>query len=504
MGERVVTSAANVEPSTRAAEQEPQRDSWLDRYRWGVTITDFVVIAAAVFIGQGLRYGFGRGLTDIPPGFHLPVYAVTIAFIVGWLLALRIAGASDRQVLAAGPTEFNRVIAACFAFFGFCAILAISFKLMVPRGLFAIVFPLGTLVLLGSRLLWRRAIDRRRSEGRCMHSVLVVGDQASTCSLVERLAGSPELGYRVVGVCTPNLIDSKEIEAHLACSALGRFPVYTGLEALGDAVRETGADAVAVAGTGVLHESSVRELAWTLDAEDVELLIAPGLAGISGPRITVRPEAGLPLLHVEGPQHAQANRANKVVFDKVMASLALLAVSPLMMLIALAVKLDSRGPVFYRGERVGADLEPFPMWKFRTMVDGADRMRSELATQDEGNGVLFKIRDDPRVTRVGRFLRRYSLDELPQLFNVVRGEMSMVGPRPPLREEVERYEGPVIRRMLVRPGMTGMWQVSGRSDLSWDDSVQLDLLYVENWSMAGDLMILAQTARAVLAKDGAY
>lgn len=218
----------------------------------------------------------------------------------------------------------------------------------------------------------------------------------------------------------------------------------------------------------------------------------------------LRPVAGLPLLHIDKPTYQGATKFRKATVDRVGATLLLLMILPVLVAIAVAVKLDSAGPVFYRATRIGLNNQPFLMWKFRSMVVDADSMRASLAAVDEGAGVLFKVRDDPRVTRVGRFIRRYSLDELPQLFNVVDGSMSLVGPRPPLREEVEQYDGRVARRMLVKPGMTGLWQVSGRSDLSWEESVRLDLSYVENWSATQDLVILWRTARAVIGKDGAY
>jgi lipopolysaccharide/colanic/teichoic acid biosynthesis glycosyltransferase len=175
------------------------------------------------------------------------------------------------------------------------------------------------------------------------------------------------------------------------------------------------------------------------------------------------------------------------------------------LLAALAVKLTSRGPVFYRSERIGLDGKPFQMIKFRTMIDGADKQVGALeALNESAGGVLFKIREDPRVTRVGRVLRRYSIDELPQFFNVLRRDMSVVGPRPPLRREVDTYDYQVRRRLLVLPGITGLWQVSGRADLPWEESVRLDLRYVENWSLAMDLMILWRTVFAVLKREGAY
>ena len=218
----------------------------------------------------------------------------------------------------------------------------------------------------------------------------------------------------------------------------------------------------------------------------------------------MRPVAGLPLIHVEKPQYHGAKKFQKRAFDTVFSATALLCGLPLLLMIAIAIKLSSTGPVFYRQQRIGLDGTPFQMIKFRTMVVGADKMVGDLADLNEGRGVLFKIRKDPRVTPIGRVLRKYSLDELPQFLNVLAGEMSVVGPRPPLATEVELYDDDTMRRMLLRPGITGLWQVSGRSDLSWEDSVRLDLFYVENWSMMADLLIALKTLRVVLNHTGAY
>jgi len=192
------------------------------------------------------------------------------------------------------------------------------------------------------------------------------------------------------------------------------------------------------------------------------------------------------------------------VVDRTGAALGLLLLAPLFFGLALAVRLSSPGPVFHRQTRHGRHNRPFTMWKFRTMVADAEARREQLSTANESEGPMFKMRRDPRVTRVGHALRRTSLDELPQLLNVLRGDMSLVGPRPPLPDEVSRYDERELRRLAVRPGLTGLWQVSGRSDLSWQETVSLDLWYVDNWSVATDMGLLARTVRAVTDGRGAY
>jgi exopolysaccharide biosynthesis polyprenyl glycosylphosphotransferase len=270
------------------------------------------------------------------------------------------------------------------------------------------------------------------------------------------------------------------------------------------AVAQYEVDTVAVLPCPELDGPALRRLGWELEDTQAELLLAPAVTEIVGPRVRIRPVSGLPLLHMERPELRGVRRLTKEAFDRVSAAVGVLLLSPILVGIALAVKASSRGPVLFRQERVGRDGRTFSMLKFRSMVVGADRMADRLAGDSDGNGVLFKKRADPRVTRVGRVLRRYSLDELPQLFNVLRGDMSLVGPRPPLQREVEQYGRDMHRRFLVKPGLTGLWQVSGRSDLSWDDSVRIDVRYVENWSLAFDFMILWKTAGAVVRGSGAY
>jgi exopolysaccharide biosynthesis polyprenyl glycosylphosphotransferase len=247
-----------------------------------------------------------------------------------------------------------------------------------------------------------------------------------------------------------------------------------------------------------------RRLSWALEGSGIKLLVAPPLTDVAGPRIVVRPAQGLPLLEIEEPEFRGANRVVKAIIDRVLAALFLVAFLPVMVVIAVVTKLSARGPIFYRQERVGKLGTSFVIWKFRTMTRDAEKLHSELLESTGHSGVLFKLTDDPRVTRFGRFLRRYSLDELPQLGNVILGSMSLVGPRPQRPFEVALYADHHRRRLLVKPGMTGLWQISGRSTLSWEEAVQLDLHYVDNWSVTRDLVILVKTAWAVVRSPGAY
>jgi exopolysaccharide biosynthesis polyprenyl glycosylphosphotransferase len=280
--------------------------------------------------------------------------------------------------------------------------------------------------------------------------------------------------------------------------------VLGSLEEIGETIRRHRVDTVIIAGQPRGGGDFIRTVGWELERTDAELMIASRLTDVAGPRIHFRPAEGMPLMHVELPNYEGGKHVVKRVFDFVVAAGALVALAPVFAAIAIVIKHDDGGPVFFRQERVGRNGRTFPMYKFRSMTLDAEARLAELEALNEGNGVLFKLRDDPRVTRPGRILRRYSLDELPQLWNILMGHMSLVGPRPPLLSEVERYEDHVLRRLYIKPGLTGMWQINGRSDLSWQDSVRLDLYYVENWSLTGDLLILWRTLRIVLRPSGAY
>jgi exopolysaccharide biosynthesis polyprenyl glycosylphosphotransferase len=276
------------------------------------------------------------------------------------------------------------------------------------------------------------------------------------------------------------------------------------LASVASAVGRFAADTVAVVACPEMDGWRLRELAWELEKTGTDLCVAAALLDIAGPRTTIRPVAGLPLLHLDHPELAGGKQVVKSMFDKVFAASALILLAPLFAVIALVIGFIDQGPVFFRQTRVGKDGRTFTLYKFRTMVVDAERWKPMLASRNEANEVLFKIRRDPRVTRPGAWLRRYSLDELPQLVNVLFGDMSLVGPRPALPQEAARYGDLMRRRLAVTPGITGLWQVSGRSDLPWDEAVRLDLRYVENWSFALDLQILWKTGSAVFRGSGAY
>jgi exopolysaccharide biosynthesis polyprenyl glycosylphosphotransferase len=477
---------------------------WQRRYRWILVATDVVVVTLALAFAQVVRLG----KPDLDPQAAHAYYSVfsyysvlSIYVAAIWLGLLAAYRTRSPRIVGAGVEEYRRVFSATLATVGVIAVGLMIFRPEYARGYLAVALPLGLLGLLGSRSLCRQILNRARRRGKCVMSVLAVGDPRAVRSLVQSLQRGWWYGYSVVGVCLTGRSDGGTIEI----PGVGTLPVLGDEGKVHDAILKTNADTVALTTTDHLGPEGVRELSWDLDKLGVDLVVSPGVVDVAGPRLTMRPVAGLPLIHVEKPQYSGTKKLQKRAFDIFVSLTVLLGALPVMLAAAIAIKLTSKGPVFYRSERIGLDGRPFQMIKFRTMVDGADKQIDSLIHINESvGGVLFKIREDPRVTTVGRILRRYSIDELPQFINVLRRDMSVVGPRPPLRREVDTYNDQVRRRLLVLPGITGLWQVSGRSDLSWEDSVRLDLSYVENWSITNDLLIAAKTIRIIAAGSGAY
>ncbi|HEX6499406.1 MAG TPA: sugar transferase [Micromonosporaceae bacterium] len=475
-----------VAPDRRDARAVPP---WARTYARALFALDSATVLGSVAVGYLVHSGW-RAPSGAVVGYHL-------LLVVPWLLSLLlIRGYSDR-VVGYGSDEYRRVTTATVRAAAAVAVAGYLLHVDLPREVVVPAFLCGLLGLPVERWAARGVMRWRRRAGDCCRRILVVGDLRHVTELVEQLRREPDAGYRVVGVCLPRGVYGRN-------TSLRDVPLIGSLSSIVEAAAAAGADTVAVTAAAELTASRLRRLGWALEGTGIELVVAPALTDVAGPRIHTRPVAGLPLIHVEKPEYHGGRALAKLVLDKVLAALALVLLMPVLVAIAIAVRRDSPGPVIFRQTRIGLHGRPFTVFKFRSMVVGAERLLADLATVNETDGPLFKMRDDPRVTRVGRVLRRWSLDELPQLVNVLRGEMSLVGPRPPLPHEVARYDGDVRRRLLVRPGLTGLWQVSGRSDLAWRDGVRLDLYYVENWSIATDLVILWQTVGAVLRRRGAY
>jgi exopolysaccharide biosynthesis polyprenyl glycosylphosphotransferase len=420
---------------------------------------------------------------------------ISALFPAVWIGAVGFMRAYEPRFLYTGREEFRRVLHATIAVGVAGALISYALHLQLSRQylltLTAVVLVSTVSGRYGHRTLLR--VQRGAGSG-WMRKVVVAGHEDEVRAVVSDLRRSPEHGYEVVGVC---LVEETEPASY-------DVPVTAGITRIADTARRLSADGVVVLPCHHLGPSGLRRLGWDLEHDHTQMFVAPGLLDVARQRATLAPVGHLALLHVDHPELSGSRRLIKEVFDRTTAALALLVLLPFLGVLMLAVRLDSPGPVIFRQERVGRGHENFTLWKFRTMVTDAEHLRESLMAHNDADGMLFKIRNDPRVTRVGRFLRKYSLDELPQLVNVLLGHMSLVGPRPPLPAEVLGYEDDVRRRMVVKPGITGLWQVSGRSDLPWDEAVRLDLRYVENWSLAMDLAILWRTWRAVVDHDGAY
>jgi exopolysaccharide biosynthesis polyprenyl glycosylphosphotransferase len=460
---------------------------WLRRYVASLVVIDAVAAVVAAVTAYAVRFSDGAS------GY----FAFSLALPVLWVGAVALARAYEAPVLGLGSEEFQRVVQAFVGLTAVVGFFSYASKAEVARGYVVLALPLAVTLCLLGRYGARKRLHKLRQAGRCVHGVVAVGGEHSVIDLVTELRRERHSGMRVVGAC---LAAGRGDQLRL----LG-VPLLGGLDDVAAAVGVCGADTVAVTSCADIDPARLRRLAWELEGTDTDLVVAPGLMEVAGPRLHIRPVTGLPLLHVEEPEFSGARRVVKGAVDRVIAGIALLLFAPLLLAIAAGIRLTSSGPAIFRQTRIGKDGLEFTMLKFRTMVVDAEARKAELTRDNErAEGLLFKIRRDPRITPIGRVLRKFSLDELPQLVNVLLGHMSLVGPRPPLPEEVALYEADVRRRLLVKPGLTGLWQISGRSDLTWDESVRLDLRYVENWSLTLDFMILWKTAFAVARSAGAY
>lgn len=458
----------------------------------------FVVIWALVgaFIVR-----FGVEPDFVGPGQEVAYVWLSVALAIAWWFMLGAWNSRQSRILGSGADEYKRVSAASLWLFGAVAIVSYVLRFDTARGYVGLALPVGLLGLLLGRWLIRQHLNVKRRQGRHMSRLLLLGGPSAVSHLAASFHRSKNAGYLPVAAYTPGVHEQLTVEPDSGLKILGN---KADAQSIISAIDACGADAVAVSAGVQLHPQILRHLGWELASRNIGLIMAPALTDIAGPRIHTQQVAGLPLIHVTTPTLEGGQRVAKRLFDVAVAGMLLLLASPVMLIAAILVRLDTPGPVLFRQERVGIEGQRFLMLKFRSMAVDAEVRLETLQRKNEGSGPLFKIKDDPRITRIGRFLRRFSIDELPQLYNVIAGSMSIVGPRPPLPREVEAYEDDVRRRLLVKPGLTGLWQVSGRSNLSWQDSVRLDLYYVENWSLAGDLIILLRTFQAVFKSTGAY
>ena len=474
--------------------------AWQRAYAQRLLITDLIVIVVSVYASQFIRFGTSAEDLRIPfeqgEVYELSYTLVSAVLAFGWLCSLALFATRDHNIVGAGTSEYKRITDATIRVFAVLAIAAFLLQSEVGRGYLLVALPLGLALLLVSRWMWRKWLMRRRAAGAYSHRAILMGERQKSVHVAEQMARETASGIIIVGAITERGMSEQELAPGI--------PVLGDYSSLSRVLEDARADTVVFTGADNIDPRGMRRLGWELEATSTNLIVAPAMTDVAGPRIHARPVAGLPLIQVDYPEFEGRKYAAKRAFDLVVAFLALVVLSPVFLIIALLVRRDSPGPAFFTQERVGLNGERFHMLKFRSMVVDAEAQLPSLLDRTDGNGPLFKLKSDPRVTRIGSFLRRYSLDELPQLINVLLGDMSLVGPRPPLASEVERYDEWTRRRLLVRPGITGLWQTQGRSDLSWEDSVRLDLYYVENWSLTGDIIILYRTVRSVARAQGAY
>jgi len=449
-------------------------------------LADFACVIVGVFAAAQLRFG-----NDVTPTY----VALSLALPLLWIGAIRLAGGYDLRFLGTGSDEFRKVLNAGVGLTAAIALFSYAVNLQLSRSYVLIALPTATMLDLCARYAIRRRLHRQRLLGHCMMSVVAVGHEAAVANLIKELRRDQYHGLMVVGACVAQPSENAEI---------AEVPVYGGLDDVPAAVHVLNADTVAVLACPEMDGVTLRRLAWELEKTGTDLCLSPALLDVAGPRTTIRPTAGLTLLHVDHPQLTGLRLLIKDLFDRCAAAVVLILLAPLMVAMGAMIRLSDGGPALFTQVRVGKDGHSFKIYKFRTMVVDAEQRKGQLLESSDSDGVLFKLRDDPRITAIGAWLRRWSIDELPQLANVFLGDMSLVGPRPAVPAEVAQYAEHVHRRLVVKPGLTGLWQVNGRSDLSWEESVRLDLRYVENWSFALDLQILWKTVSALLRGSGAY
>jgi exopolysaccharide biosynthesis polyprenyl glycosylphosphotransferase len=484
-------------PGVVAADQAPRLTrrvpQWLVEYQSRIILTDVIVISLAVAASIKLRWGVSSA--DLAVGVTWTDSA-GVAVVIGllWALALKVNGAWDKKILGAGISEYRRIFNASCGVFLLLVTASYLLRADLSRGYVAILLPLGLSALVGGRLLARASLRTKRRLNESMSNVLVIGSERSAPALREILTRSPNEGMRVTGVYIPR--------HSLVASETNTADERDRLRA---AIQSANAHLVAIAPAAEFSPDQVRALAWELEGTGIGLALAPALTDVAGPRVHIKPVAGLPLMYVEEPRFRGPKLIVKTALDGFGAIALLTITAPIMLAVAFLIKREDGGPIFFQQQRVGLDGKTFKVIKFRSMVPNAHKLIDQVRERSgQADQVFYKSAGDDRITRVGRFLRKTSLDELPQLFNVFSGDMSLVGPRPLVPGEGAGVGGFLERRMLVKPGLTGLWQVSGRSDVTGDERVRLDLFYVENWSLAGDLTILARTVKTVLKREGAY
>jgi exopolysaccharide biosynthesis polyprenyl glycosylphosphotransferase len=456
---------------------------WKPNLRRNIATADLIaLILTLVFI---LSVRFPETWRGELTNYEIRNIILALLVLVSWLFFLWLNGSRDTNILGFGADEYKKLTNATLLSFTSVAFISYIFKLEISRLFVLSVFPFGLLVLFIVRRILRRRLLRARNQGRYLSRVLLL-HSGLTDPVEQRLAIAQHAGFNVVYkiITADNFnFDVKEI-------------VSTAMS--------NNCDQIMVGQSAVISAAELRKLGWALEQTNIDLIVAPAVTEIAGPRLKVSNVEGLPLLHLEQPTFSGASIVTKRVLDLILSVVGLIVISPFLLIVALVIKFYDQGSILYIQKRIGQNNKEFEVYKFRTMYEGSHEQRAKIMADTKKDPRLAKDPQDPRVTKPGLFLRRWSIDEIPQIINVLKGEMSLVGPRPPLAEEVNQYEKSETRRLLVKPGLTGLWQVSGRSELDWEDAVRLDLYYVENWSLTLDILIIIRTAAAVWRGEGAY
>jgi exopolysaccharide biosynthesis polyprenyl glycosylphosphotransferase len=456
---------------------------WKPKLRRKIGIVDFFVLLLVTVVN--LRIRFPQIWVDDLTNYEIKNIGIATVILLSWLVVLWFNGSRDTNILGFGADEYKRLINATLFSFTFIAFVSYIFKLEISRGFVLLIFPTGLISLFISRRILRKRLLKSRNEGRYVSRVLLL-HSGEADPVEKRLLLAKHAGLNIVYKLKTQ--ESQEFNhKQIVVAALAN-----------------NCDQIMVGQSAIISASELRNLGWALEETTIDLVVAPAVTEIAGPRLKVSNVEGLPLLHLDQPVFSGSAKAAKRLLDLFLSAVGLILISPLLIVIALVIKSHDRGTVLYSQKRIGQNNKEFNVYKFRTMYEGSHEKRDEVMAQTNKDLRLAKSPNDPRITKPGAFLRRWSIDEIPQIINVFKGEMSLVGPRPPLSVEVNMYEKSERRRLLVKPGLTGLWQVSGRSELDWEDAVRLDLYYVENWSLTLDILILIRTAAAVWRGEGAY
>jgi exopolysaccharide biosynthesis polyprenyl glycosylphosphotransferase len=456
---------------------------WKPKLRRKIGIVDFFVLLLVTVVN--LRIRFPQIWIDDLTNYEIKNIGIATLILFSWIIVLWFNGSRDTNILGFGADEYKRLINATLFSFTFIAFVSYIFKLEISRGFVLLIFPTGLISLFISRRILRKRLLKSRNKGRYVSRVLLL-HSGDADPVEKRLLLAKHAGLNIV-----HKLKTQESQE------------FNHKQIVAEALINN-CDQIMVGQSAIISASELRNLGWALEETSIDLVVAPAVTEIAGPRLKVSNVEGLPLLHLDQPVFSGSAKAAKRLLDLILSTVGLILISPFLIVIALIIKSHDRGTVLYSQKRVGQNNKEFNVYKFRTMYEGSHEKRDEVMAQTNKDLRLAKSPNDPRITKPGAFLRRWSIDEIPQIINVFKGEMSLVGPRPPLAVEVNMYEKSERRRLLVKPGLTGLWQVSGRSELDWEDAVRLDLYYVENWSLTLDILILIRTAAAVWRGEGAY